>query len=195
VLQLHSLAFFRVHISEEFFGDCACRMAAAIAIGSVTMYLHHGKHVTHVGGSAAHMAATVADAVARAPRMHHHAIIATDSAHRLAAEDCAWRPMHGGHELIAVVDRTQLRKTSRTMVGSLAPNQATCSEARTHGVIRAVVRWRNLKAVKHSLLCEAGHTPEVSEGDSDSHSDAEGTLYPLTSSAFTMHVMLAPVAV
>jgi hypothetical protein len=169
-------------------------MAAAIAVGSVTMYLHHGKHVTHVGGSAAHMAATIADAVARAPRMHHHAIIATDSAHRLAAQDCAWRPMHGGHELIAVVDWTQLRQTSRTMVGSQAPNQAPCSEARTHGVSRAVVRWRNLKAVKHSL-CEAGHAPEMSEGDSDSHSDAEGTLHPLTSSAFYIYVMLASVAV
>lgn len=128
-------------------------------MGSITMYLHYGRHVTGISGSATHMASTLADAAARAPRMHCHTIIATDSVHQLAADDCEWRPLHGGHALTALVDRQQQRKTP-PMLPNMSPEESRSSIA--DGNARAAMAWRKASAsVRHLLPHDVDRAREV----------------------------------
>lgn len=123
-------------------------------MGSVTMYLHCGKHMTGITGSAAHMASTLADAAANTPRMHHHTIIATDCVHHLAAEEFAWRPMLGGHELVELAARQQQGRT--------APVLPEChASLRVDTSSQALIGSRNIQAVKHLLPHGVDHAQEV----------------------------------
>ena len=143
-------------------------MAAGLSVGSMAMYTHCGRHVTGVSGSAAFMAATLAGAAARAPRRHRHTLVATDSVHRLVAEECAWRPLHGGHELAALAVRQQRLQTPPVF----APRAALeCSS-------RSSMRWQGLKAVKHLLSCDVDQAREVMSGGG-TLADGAGTPPPL----------------
>jgi hypothetical protein len=122
-------------------------MAAGLSVGSMTMYLHYGKHVTGISGSAAHMSSTLASAVAHTPRMHRHTIVAADTAHHLVTNDCVWRRMHGGHVLMALVDRSHRRQPLPLCTQSIACSRGSEVEV----VPQTVYGWSSIKAVKHIL--------------------------------------------
>lgn len=130
-------------------------MAAGLSLGSLTMHVQYGKHVTGISGSAACMAATLAHAAAHAPRMHRHVIVATDSAHHLAAEDCEWRPMHGGHELLRLANRQRDQKLPSVFERG---GQAVLKRGGVQG------GWRGLQAVKRILPHDVSKAREVFRG-------------------------------
>jgi hypothetical protein len=130
----------------------ACRLVIGMAVGSVTTLLLHGHFVTAVTGGAAHTAATLANAAAAAPRQSHHVAIAADSAQRLAAEDCNWRPSFGGHSLESLVQR-QLQQQQVQQQQQQQPCPATPDLLSADACTSAAQRgWKSLRWATNLLI-------------------------------------------